>query len=547
MATNSAVDHYTDLQVRLFAWQEAAQSYPTEATLGDDSRFEGTLRLDRAALTGLELDARSYGQALFNALFAGPLRTAYDRALGEAAVATDGRLRLRLWIDDAAVELHALAWERLYHPWRGQMIPLATSTQTPFSRYTSLETAEFSPVAERPLRLLMALANPSDLPAGLKPVPVEAEVESLRQAVSALCQKGQLQATLLPGRSGLPAALRARLQAEGWQILEGATSLENLIRHLPGVHLFHFVGHGFFQRQGEHGAGQAALYLEKDDGAGALQIVKEADLVGRLAALGRLPHLMFLMACESAARDARAEHPFVGLGPRLVQAGVPAVVAMQAQVPMAMSQPFTGEFYRRLAEHGEVDKAMSQARLLVFKPDRTDWAVPVLFMRLRAGRLFVPLAEKASSLKAKEETVSKKVVHQSGGVNIGGKGNVTIGGDVVGRDKIVSNVNTSTGVDAGQMVELLKQFAAINRQIDALSGKDDDEKQELKETVKKIEDEVKKGDQAKPEKVERWLKFIATMTDDIFEVVTNTLANPIYGLATVVRNVAKKAKEKPGA
>jgi len=63
-------------------------------------------------------------------------------------------------------------------------------------------------------------------------------------------------------------------------------------------------------------------------------------------------------------------------------------VAMQAQVPVELARQLSGEFYRRLIEHGEVDQALNQARLLVFDRDRIEWAIPVLFMRMKRGKLF---------------------------------------------------------------------------------------------------------------------------------------------------------------
>jgi hypothetical protein len=525
-------DDYTDLQLRVFSRQAGQTGYRVEAALDDGSRFEGQLSLDNTALAGLAYDASAYGQALFAALIAGEVRTAYDRAMAQAELRTEGRLRVRLWLD--ASDLQALPWERLYHPFRGQRLPLTTSTLTPFSRYTSLEAAEFAPVTARPLRLLLVLANPVDLPAGLKPVPVEDEVESVREALSVLRCDDQIQVTLLPGRSGLKPAVHTALKAEGWQIVDGPVSLEQLARQLPGQHILHLVGHGYTQPDSDRGPAQTALYLEKDEGT--LQIVKAADLVARLAAIGQLPHLVFLMACESAAPQTPTAHPFIGLGPQLVQAGVPAVVAMQAQVPIAMSRPFTSEFYRRLVEHGEVDKAMSQARLAVFRPDRVDWAVPVLFMRLRDGRLFAKTTE-----KPKEADVPKRPVKQSGGVNISGASHVTIGGDVVGGDKITTTTNY--GVSAGALADLFKQFQSIKQQIDQASV-DADIKEDLQTNVKRIEDEVKKGDQADPGKVERWLIKIGAMSDDIFQVTAATLLNPVYGVAKTLQLIVQKAKEE---
>ena len=128
---------------------------------------------------------------------------------------------------------------------------------------------------------------------------------------------------------------------------------------------------------------------------------------------------------------------------------------------------------------------------------------------------------------------------QSGGVNISGAGNVSIGGDVVGRDKI-----TTTTAGAGPQAELAQQFQQIQAQIETLPGKDAVDKEELKDTVKKIEAEAKKGDQAKVERVERWLMNVGAMSDDIFQVTVATLTNPVLGLAKAVQLIAQKAKDE---
>jgi len=380
----------TDLLLRLFPFDDASQAYPVEAELSDGSRFTaGQLQLDAEALRAHQLDAEAYGQALFNMLFpaGGNLRHAYDKAVSLAEAETSGRLRVRLWIEAGAVELHALAWERLYHPHQQHWISLTASTLRPFSRYTSLETREPPPIAETPLKMLVVIANPLNLPGGLAPANVELEVENLRRSLAELRRDNQLQVTLMPGRTGLSATLRERLLGEGYQLVEGVSNLFNIVQYLSHCHIFHFIGHGAFRRTtGGGDGGTAALYLEKADGT--WQAVKDEEIVSMLTAVGTLPHLTFLVACESAKREAGATSPFVGLGPKLVQAGVPAVVAMQEQVPVELARALSSEFYTRLAEHGEVDRALNQARLQVFDKRSVDWAVPVLFMRIRSGRLF---------------------------------------------------------------------------------------------------------------------------------------------------------------
>src|SRR3989304_5111020 len=214
-------DAYTDLLVRLFPYDERGQAYPVEAELEDGSRFTGgQLKLDRQALLALQLEAEAYGMTLFNALFAGDIRRAYDKATGIAEATTGGRLRIRLWVDNAAVELHAIPWERIYHLHRGRAVPLGASTLTPFSRYTSLEIREPPPVAEAPIRILAATPTPLDLPSGLAPVDVEAEIDNLRRALSELRRQDKIQVTLLPGRTGVTPELRSKLEKEGYAIVE---------------------------------------------------------------------------------------------------------------------------------------------------------------------------------------------------------------------------------------------------------------------------------------------------------------------------------------
>lgn len=285
-----------------------------------------------------ELQPEAYGLTLFNTLFAGPIKEAYDKALGLAET-----LSVCLWIEDEAAELHTLAWERLYHPYKGHLVPLAATADTSFSRYTSLTTPEPEPITETPLQLLIAVANPDNLPGDLPPIDVDAEVDNLRGAFDPLIRDGFLRVSILPGRTGLSADLQKRLKKMGWQIISGPTSMDNLMQGLSKCHIFHFIGHGGFRRANEHGPGHAALHLEKDDGTWAA--VRDDDFVSRLVALEARPRLMFFVACESAKRD--AEHPFVGLGPKLVQADVPVVVAMQDQTPMGMARDLGDKPYRK--------------------------------------------------------------------------------------------------------------------------------------------------------------------------------------------------------
>ena len=81
---------------------------------------------------------------------------------------------------------------------------------------------------------------------------------------------------------------------------------------------------------------------------------------------------------------------FAGIGPALVQKGVPAVVAMQYPFVQAeTARIFSERFYGSLANGLPIDVAVNQARQFLsgqMLPDR-DWSTPVLYMGTRSGQI----------------------------------------------------------------------------------------------------------------------------------------------------------------
>lgn len=371
---------YTDLEIHIAPRDVSTSLYAVVAELDGERRYNGTLQMGAPERERLfaKTDPAEYGTALFDALFQHDIRIAYEVA---RAKAPDGRLRLRLWIDHEAADLHALVWERLHYRREGGTFRVATDAKLPFSRYFGLQQDEASAIAG-PVRMLCVVANPKNLADfQVASLDVEAEIANLQDALGGLRQAG-VAITFMPGQTGLSAALIDALKKNGYEILSGPASLNHIQQQLsyaPGYHIVHFVGHGTFSERRD----QAALILEDD--TGQAQIVKDDDLAGRLAGLDHKPHLIFLAACQSAARAAGNANPFVGLAPRLVQIGIPAVVAMQDKIAIGAAQTLTQHFYRFLLQHGIVDKALNQAR--GFLVDTPDWATPVLFMRLREGQL----------------------------------------------------------------------------------------------------------------------------------------------------------------
>lgn len=380
---------YTMLTLHIRGKDESAGGYPVAAEINQEAGlFSGGLfRPDLAALRALEGQPEQYGQDLFYALIDGPIRRAYDTASGYAEAQTDGRLRLRLWIDHEAAELHALAWERMHFMAQGDATPLAATGARPLSRYISLETAAPEPIRGYPMRMLFAIANPDNLGAyNLAPIDVAQEIASLYEAIGPLQHAGQIELRLMPGRTGIPSRLRQQLAAANIHVIHGNTTLPRLTQMLafaPHYHILHFLGHGRFSARSK----TAALMLE--DGAGHVEIVTDKALVARLPGEA-LPRLIFTAACQSARRDPGHNNPFVGLAPKLVQAGVPSVIAMQDDIPITAARMLSRDFYRHLLEHGIIDRALAQARRALYEAQDKTWAIPTLFMRVPTGQLLMP-------------------------------------------------------------------------------------------------------------------------------------------------------------
>ncbi|MCP4664110.1 MAG: tetratricopeptide repeat protein [bacterium] len=343
---------YADLEIRILGRRE--EGYPVEITLGGEQQFPRG-HLDPRVLPWVPAASPTAdGDRLFERLLADErLKTAWAQARGQSRLR-----RLRLRIDDSAPELHALPWEAARDASRAAPETLAADARTPFSRYLAGEWRPGRPVRVLPIRLLAAIANPENLSEfGLARLDLEAERRTLEGVADV--DATQLERTFLE-----PPVTLAALEAE--------------LR--KGHHILHFVGHGRFNPRPD----RSLLYLEDDHRRVAP--VDEAELAEMLARQGESLRLVYLSSCQSARRS--PADAFRGIAPALVAAGVPAVLAMQDLVAIDTARGFTATFYRRLLTHGLVDLAANEARSAVTSARLPGAAIPVLFMRLRSGRLF---------------------------------------------------------------------------------------------------------------------------------------------------------------
>jgi len=338
---------YDDVKVRIFECR--GDDYPVEITLNDEREFRGVLPSHILPWTSAG-DPIADGQRLFDDLCTDvALRSAWAEARGQAP-----KRRIRLLID--APELNIIPWELLHED---ETTMLSANANTPFSRYLPVAKAWGKAVREKPLRVLAVISNPEDLEDyNLASLDVATEQSVLKTAFSAL-----------------------NADDIALDFLQAPVTLKGIESALnKGYHILHYVGHGVFNKRKQ----QAALYLQDD--FGDTQVVRGDKLVNMLARQGAQPRLVFLAACQSATRS--TANAFRGLGPSLVGAGVPAIVAMQDFVSIQTAQALSQAFYQNLTRHGVVDQAMNEARSTLLTADRPDAAVPVLFMRLKSGQLW---------------------------------------------------------------------------------------------------------------------------------------------------------------
>jgi hypothetical protein len=275
-------------------------------------------------------------------------------------------LRIQLRIND--FPLADLPWEYAYIP-RPEMPPevnfLALDKRVSLVRYDKWDDKvdsppTFDPIAKdiRP-RLITLMADPNR-PPEYPLLKLEDERAKIEDALSTIEQM-------------ITSKFHSNVTFE---------TLEDAIA--GGMHVFHFAGHGTFEKEmGESFGslkGKGSIVIFDDD-----KITPRALPVGDLVMLLRNTQvrLAVLGACETGRRD--GESAWTGIAAALSSAEIPAVVSMQYTIQNKNAIAFSRAFYRTLAEHESVDAAVTAGRHAIYirstdKSER-DWGVPVLYLR----------------------------------------------------------------------------------------------------------------------------------------------------------------------
>ena len=223
-------------------------------------------------------------------------------------------------------EIAAWPWEFLFDSSQNRFVAL--SMETPLVRYLDFaEPVEILEVAA-PLRVLLVVSSPTDY----TQLDVERECGKMEAAVDGLKQEGRLSVD--------------RMDMATLGELQRALTKQT-------YHILHFIGHGCAD-----GANEGHLIFEDNDERG---YAVDGSTLGTLLHNHPSMRIALLNACEGART--LGEDAFAGVAQRLVQQGIPCVVAMQFEISDAAAIQFSSAFYAAVASGQPVDQAVAQGRL----------------------------------------------------------------------------------------------------------------------------------------------------------------------------------------
>ncbi len=339
------------VKARSFAG-EATQRFVLPFTSAQAQEFVVDLENGLASNTIPSARVKAWGGNLYEAIFANDVRAIYKSSLDLINAKGGSGLRILLHLQDI-VELSHLPWEFLYHAATNQF--LCHNRQTPMVRYLEIPKVISPLTIKLPLRILVVISSPIDLP----PLEVDREKNKIQTALGDLVEK--------------------RLVAMAFLEVATVAELQRTLRRAE-FHIFHFIGHGNF----EEAMHQGLLAFENEDETADYVKAEQAGAI-----LSNHPSLRLVVLNSCKGGRTSLVNPLASTAATLVQHGIPAVAAMQFSISDSAAVKFASEFYAAIADGLSVDMAVTEARVGIFsEADNLEWGTPVLFMRSTDGALF---------------------------------------------------------------------------------------------------------------------------------------------------------------
>ncbi len=349
------------------------------------------LTADEASLTPDYLEV--IGQALYASLFPANsgVRSTFASALRMAEQSGE-LLHLRLKYGNDASSRSRLAdypWELLHDGDR-----FLLHRDVVLSRYLAYEALAPALPAQQQLNVLLLSSSAADASQRLALLP-DTEQQAVREGLAKAVDAGLIQLTQLNQvtRQGL-----------------GRYSTDCEPDALPQV--VHFDGHGFYGKRCKNPdcqqihsgtkvqhctrcqqalpAPEGFVLFEKAGGGADYVSAREFALL-----LPKSVLVVVLSACRSGMSVA-GESLFNGTAQQLIDARIPAVVAMQYSVRVDAASQFAEQFYRVLGKQEPLMAALQEGRKWMLMTQENQWYRPVLYTRWQdnqGGQLFQPVGE----------------------------------------------------------------------------------------------------------------------------------------------------------
>jgi len=277
-------------------------------------------------------------------------------------------------VDPTKIRLSELPVEALYSD-VDQF--LATDITTPISRSFQWKPDRPPQRVVRPLRVLVAIASPSDKPRAK----IDSEKAVIQAALSDLIEARAVEVEFVV--QATRAAVAAQLRAKPY-------------------HVLHFVGHGGFDVVGDVDAPRAHLCFVRP--GSDLSDPTDAETLSVMLRNSSV-RLVVITACSSAAPAPAVHSSLLDAGPLGTRAfdgvaqrtvagvsGVSAAVAMQFDLEDAGAVEFSKVFYENLLEPDlALDEVVTMARralVVQFQVGHRAWVTPTVYWRCEGGKVF---------------------------------------------------------------------------------------------------------------------------------------------------------------
>lgn len=307
---------------------------------------------------------QTIGVLLYESVFRGDIGDAFRMAFNQSR-----RLRkplhLQLRFSENAGSLARYPWELLYDGRRH----LVSGGAVELTRYISYPEAPTPLSLSHPLRILVVTSRPLNLIF----LPTDDEWVAIENALQAYIRRGDVIVDRL--RHATYDSLREKLEETEYQVL-------------------HLDGHGVFARRcpvcGEmhyphyRNCLKCNATMEAVPPTGLFAFEdnqRNADFVDSAAIQNLVIVSKVCLAVVSACQTSslREGSVFGGFGPGLIQAGIPAIVAMQLSVSADSIAKFVSSFYGGFTKEFSLPGAVAAGRKALFRQD--EWYIPTLWLR----------------------------------------------------------------------------------------------------------------------------------------------------------------------